>query len=246
MASIPEDLGGVEEALAGLVAAGASYSSQYPEASSVGGWWNAEPALKAPRVPPLSPDEARRAAVLVLFSWGSRSAGPELVLTERAAGLNSHPGQVSFPGGAEEEFDVDAAATALREAQEEIGLELSRVTVAGQLPPSPIPISGFMVDPVLAVCGDPGVLTPQTGEVERVIRFPVAELVVPENRYNSVLSRRRDGGGRKMKAPAFFDGETLVWGFTAIVLDRILNRLGWAAPWDPGRTIDPRDYLMLP
>ena len=239
-----------------LVESARDYAAAYPEAAAVGGWWNARPVTEPPSSPVMRVGEGREAAVLMLFCAGigdladsglgapARFAsdagpdGPEVLLTERSAGLKKHPGQISFPGGAREESDLDAAAVALRESQEEVGLDVDRLTVLGALPPAPVPVSGFMVSPVLAAMQDPGVLTPQTGEVDRVLRVPVHELVSPRNRCSSALRRR----GVTLKTPAFLLGDTLVWGFTGILLDRVLNRLGWAQPWDVSREVDPRDY----
>lgn len=238
---IPEGFDLLGAQLGGLVDSARDYAARHPEAAAVGGWWNAEPVTEPPSSPVMTVGESREAAVLMLFCAGS-GAGPEVLLTERSAGLKKHPGQIAFPGGAREEFDVDAVAAALRESQEEVGLDVDRLTVLGTLPAAPVPVSGFMVSPVLAAVGDPGVLTPQTGEVERVLRVRAAELVAPETRCSSALRRH----GVTLKAPAFLLGDTLVWGFTGILLDRVLDRLGWAVAWDVEREVDPRQYQTLP
>lgn len=246
----PSGAGELTGQLAQLVGAARDYAAAHPEAAAVGGWWNAEPVTSPPSQPVMRAGEGREAAVLMLFCGGADAGpaggsagpgGPEVLLTERSAGLKKHPGQISFPGGAKEEADLDAAAAALREAQEEVGLDVDRLTVLGTLPPAPVPVSGFMVSPVLATVQDPGVLTPQTGEVDRVLRVPVQELISPQTRCSSAMRRR----GVTLKAPAFLLGDTLVWGFTGILLDRVLDRLGWAQPWDVSREVDPRDYQAL-
>ena len=100
----------------------------------------------APRFPH-APADARPAAVLMLFADGDN--GPELLLTERAAKMRNHAGQISFPGGATDPEDADAIATALREAHEEVGLDPDTVDVFGTLPTLWLPPSNFAVTPVL-------------------------------------------------------------------------------------------------
>ena len=97
-------------------------------------------------VPP--PGHHRRSAVLLLFGEGP--AGPDVLLTERAAGLRAHPGQVAFPGGRVETTDAGPAAAAVREAREETGLDEAGVVVTGTLPDLYLPVSDFAVTPVLA------------------------------------------------------------------------------------------------
>ncbi|MDZ5077076.1 CoA pyrophosphatase [Nesterenkonia sp. HG001] len=240
--------------LSRLVASAGEYAVKWPEAAELGGWWwTPEPATTPPAEPAMLPGEGREAAVLVLFCLGPSSgagtaaagagdvAPPYVLVTERSRSLAKHPGQVAFPGGAVEAFDADPTAAALREAHEEIGLEPSRVEVIGQLPPAPVPVSGFMVTPVVGVVRETGVLVPQVGEVEAVIRVPVPQLVDPVNRSTSVIHRH----GTTHRAPAFLVGGTLIWGFTGILLDRILSRLGWEEPWDQEASVDPREYQPL-
>jgi len=159
-------------------------------------------------------DTARPAAVLVLFSDGP--AGPEVLLTERAGTLRQHSGQVAFPGGRGEAADPSPAATALREAAEETGLDPAGVTVLGTLPELLLAHSRHAVTPVVAHWHTPsavGVVDP--AEVARVERVPLAELLADGNRR-----RVRAPGG--YSGPAFAVRGLLVWGFTAEVLVRVL------------------------
>lgn len=179
----------------------------------------------------LPPAEGGRAsAVLVLFGEGPD--GPDLLLIQRAATVSSHPGQPAFPGGAVDDTDVDAVAAALREAQEETGLDPSGVTVFGTLPALWLPPSGFLVTPVLGWWHAPtevGVVDP--GEVESVVRVPLAELLDPANR----VSVRHPSG---FTGPGFDVRGLLVWGFTAGLLSRLFTLVGWERPWDEGRIAD--------
>lgn len=168
----------------------------------------------------------RHAAVLIPFSTDR-----DIVLIERARGEVAHAGQPAFPGGAVEEDDVDAQAAALREAHEEVGLDPGRVTVFGLLPDLWVPVSDFVVSPVLALF-DPqsaiGVQDPS--EVSRVERVAIDALVEPDNRVTVVHPSGYRG-------PGFTVHDMLVWGFTAGVIDALLDRSGWALPWDAQREV---------
>ncbi|WP_081237036.1 NUDIX hydrolase [Streptomyces viridosporus] len=180
----------------------------------------------------------RQSAVLVLFGEGER--GPELLLMERASSLRSHAGQPSFPGGALDPEDGDPQGdgplrAALREAEEETGLDPAGVQLFDVLPKLYIPVSGFVVTPVLGwwrVPSPVGVVDPK--ETARVFTVPVADLTDPGNRATAVHPRGHRG-------PAFLVESTLVWGFTAGVIDRLLHFAGWERPWDRDRQV-PLDW----
>ncbi|MDQ3358239.1 MAG: CoA pyrophosphatase [Actinomycetota bacterium] len=168
---------------------------------------------------------ARESAVLILFGPGL-GGGTELVLTERAHTMRSHAGQASFPGGGREAGDADLVGTALREAQEEVGLDVGGVDVVTVLPTVHIPVSGYDVTPVLAWWARPApVWARDPREVERVVQIPVEHLVDPTNRF-----RVRHVSG--FVGPAFDADGLLVWGFTAGLLDRTLRLAGLDRPWD--------------
>jgi 8-oxo-dGTP pyrophosphatase MutT (NUDIX family) len=162
---------------------------------------------------------ARPAAVLVLL-YPDASGEARLVLTERVSYDGHHSGEVSFPGGKAEPADADAAATALREATEEIWLdpEVAGVTVVGALDPVLIPVSDFRIDPIVAVAAREPALRPNPSEVSRILTPPVAAFL-PDADVEIVERTIRDwplryGGYR-------IDG-LHVWGATA----RILGQLG--------------------
>ena len=123
----------------------------------------------------------RRGAVLLLF--GDGPAGPDLLLTERAHDMRSHPGQVSFPGGSIDDTDESPAHAALREAEEETGLDPAGVDVFATLPELWLPPSNFAGTPVLGWWREdsPGHAVDHA-EVHAVYRVPVAELLDPEHR----------------------------------------------------------------
>lgn len=172
---------------------------------------------------------APRAAVLILLSEGH---DPDLLFTERAGGLRKHAGQISFPGGGYEPGDANAAATALRETWEEIGLQPTRVEVIGQLPATRLPVSRFDVAPVVGCwSGSESLSVASPQEVEAIHRWRIADLADPENRVTAVHPGGHVG-------PAWQFGEAFLWGFTAYLTDALLQLGGWARPWDHDRVVD--------
>ncbi len=149
--------------------------------------------------------------------------------------LTHHPGQVAFPGGGSEPQDAGPVAAALREAHEETGLDLAGVEVLGALAPLPLPVSRHVVTPVVGWWATPSpVAVVDRRESTEVFRAPVADLVDPSRR--GVVASRRPPTYR---TPAFEVADHVVWGFTAIVLDQLLDALGWAEPWDRRRGARP-------
>ncbi|WP_203827269.1 NUDIX hydrolase [Actinoplanes palleronii] len=181
----------------------------------------------------------RSSAVLVLLGESPPSAdtpgGPDLLILQRAATMRNHAGQPAFPGGATDPEDADTVATALREANEEVGLNPASAEVLALLPELWIPVSGFSVTPVLAWWRAPHEVHPrQVTEVAHVARLPISELADPENRI-----RVRHPSG--WIGPAFQVRGLLVWGFTAGVISVLLDMAGWAQPWEPGRIVELPD-----
>lgn len=175
--------------------------------------------------------QGRHSAVLVLF--GPRR---DVLLIERASTLRAHAGQPAFPGGGLESQDADAAAAALREAREETGLDPAGVEVFGALPDLWVPVSDYVVSPVLAWWARPSAVhAADPREVARVHRVRIEDLISPENRY-----RVRHPSG--YVGPAFAVDGMLVWGFTAGLLAGLLDGAGWAQPWDASRVVDLPGY----
>ncbi len=165
----------------------------------------------------------------VLICVGESTAGPDVLLIERATTMRSHAGQPAFPGGATDPDDDGPVDTALREAAEEVGLDRHSVQVLAALPALWLPPSGFVVTPVLAWWHTPhAVDAHDPAEVAAAVRVPVSALVDPGNR----LQVRHPSG---YVGPAFTVAGLLVWGFTAGLLDKVLSVAGWELPWDPSR-----------
>lgn len=178
--------------------------------------------------------QARTAAVLMLFgplddrpSQFHADAVPDdldVLLVERAGTLSSHAGQVAFPGGRLDQGDSGPVDAALREAQEETGLDPAGVEVLGTFSGLPIPVSNHVVIPVLGWWAAPSaVAVVDYNESAKVFRIPVADLLNPVNRVTAVARK----GGRVHRSPGFTVNGTLVWGFTGLLLDRVLQETGW-------------------
>ena len=194
------------------------------ELAEAAGQMEVDPAV----LPPAS--GGRPSAVLVLFAQGGD--GPDLLLIQRGAGLRLHAGQPAFPGGAIDATDSGPVAAALREAAEEVGLDPGGVDVVGMLPELFIERTGFRVVPVLAWWRRPCAVAPvDPREVAAVERVAVAELADPGARLMV-----RGPAGRL--SPAFRVRGLLIWGFTAILVDRLLVAGGWELPWDVAAVTD--------
>lgn len=179
-------------------------------------------------VPP--PGGGRDSAVLILFGEGAD--GPDVLLIQRSAGLANHPGQPAFPGGGVDPGDQGPVSTALREAAEEVGLDATGVEVVAVLPPLHIPVSGYVVTPVLGWWRAPApVWVVDPIEVARVERVRLDDLADPAHRC---MVRHPSG----YVGPGFEVHGMLVWGFTAGLLDRMLDLAGWTRPWDRDRVRD--------
>ena len=188
---------------------------------------------------PPEDSDARPGAVLMLFGEGER--GPDLLLTERAHTMRSHPGQVSFPGGSVDATDASPVAAALREAEEEVGLDVSGIEVLATLPELWLPPSNFAVTPVLAYWHTPApVGVVDAAEVHAVFRTPVAELLDPANR----VTYTHPGG---YSSPGFLigdDKDVVLWGFTAGLINKLFDFVGLTREWDASVTREIPSYML--
>ncbi len=181
---------------------------------------------------------ARPGAVLMLFGEGE--LGPDLLLTERAHTMRSHPGQVSFPGGKVDESDESPTAAALREAEEEVGLDPSGVEVLATLPELWLPPSNFAVTPVLAWWREESpIWVREPAEVHAVLRVPVAELLDPTHR----ITVTHPSG---YASPGFLigdDKDLILWGFTAGLISKLFDYVGLTRDWDTSVTRELPAYM---
>jgi 8-oxo-dGTP pyrophosphatase MutT (NUDIX family) len=173
----------------------------------------------------LAADEAVRLEVpgrtdaAVLVPMYVRRGELQLVFTKRRDDMRRHPGEISFPGGRREEQEHDLWATALREAEEEIGLPASAVTVVGALQPTPTIATGYAVYPFVGLIESTRDWVPSAGEVAEVLDLSVPALVEGYGRRR--LLRR----GLPIRTDTYVVGDDLIWGATARILADLLERL---------------------
>jgi 8-oxo-dGTP pyrophosphatase MutT (NUDIX family) len=160
--------------------------------------------------------DCRRAAVLVLLYPGM-DGELRLVLTRRTDRLESHSGQISFPGGSMDPGE-DAQSAAKREALEELGINPASFEVIGELSPLYIPPSGFCVYPVVAYAGQAPDFEPNEEEVAEVLEAPVEHLLRPATRCEETWDLR----GAAVVVPYYAVGRHKVWGATAMMLCELL------------------------
>ena len=174
----------------------------------------------------------RSAGVLVPLLPQER--GLRVLLIRRPTSLRTHAGQIALPGGARDDDDADLAATALREAHEEIGLDPERVEVLGQLDEVWTP-SGFVMTPIVGWVEHPNELIPNATEVDELVTTSVEELTAP-----GVFREELWDYQEKSHRMVFFDlAAGTVWGATSRILFRFLQLgLGWNTeldrPWEAG------------
>ena len=174
----------------------------------------------------------RPAAVLLLFTPPERGSEPDLFLVQRSRELRNHPGEIALPGGRLEPGE-DVVAAALRETHEEIGLHPEHVDVLGELAPILVPVTRFVVTPVLGWTDHAEEATHvEPGEVLHTIRASVGMLTDPESRRTVNIFGRRTHG--------FVLPDGIVWGMTANLLDHVLSELGWAQEWDRAQEVTMR------
>jgi 8-oxo-dGTP pyrophosphatase MutT (NUDIX family) len=177
------------------------------------------------------------ASVLLALAPVDGSDDLELVLVQRPDHLRMHAGQVGLPGGAVEPGDADGVAAALREAQEEIGLDPGGVRVLGSLDRAYLAVSDFDVLPVVGVWDGLAPLTPSPDEVAGILRPTLRQLADPANHgtlpFSAILGEEAMAARNipgDLTSPVFWVDGTLVWGFTAGLLVGLLESLGLQAP----------------
>ncbi len=173
----------------------------------------------------LTPEEAEvmdahgRTEAAVLVPLFGHPTDPGLIFTERRADLRRHAGEISFPGGRQDHPDESLLLTALREAQEEIGLDPAGVEVVGALPPIGTFVTNYKVYPFVGLIEQGLEFEPNPAEVETVLAFKLEQL------RNGFAMRRLVRRGVPIRTPTYVVDGHLIWGATARILGELLKRL---------------------
>ncbi len=163
----------------------------------------------------------KKAAVLIgLIDNPEHDSGLQVLLTKRSSHLKHHPSQVSFPGGKAEQEDDNLIATALREAQEEIGLDPNFVTVIGQLPTYEI-ISGYQVTPIVAIIDRQPNYQQDDNEVAEIFQVPLQHFLQGDS-HRCITSFRR---GRHHNIHFYPYKHYNIWGATAAMLKDLIEHI---------------------
>jgi 8-oxo-dGTP pyrophosphatase MutT (NUDIX family) len=167
---------------------------------------------------------------------------PHAVFTRRRADLRRHAGEISFPGGRRDPEDLDLRATALREAEEEIGLAPAEVSLLGELPPVSTFVTGYLIHPYVGLIPPGQRWRASPSEVDAVLELPLRAL--REGRTRTRMERR----GVSFETDAYIVGENLIWGATARILDDLYERLdsilgpqGGSSVPEPTSTSSPKE-----
>jgi 8-oxo-dGTP pyrophosphatase MutT (NUDIX family) len=175
--------------------------------------------------PQAPPPPGRPAAVLALIyplQGEGGASGPALLYTERTESVDTHRGQVSFPGGGMEPNE-SPEDTALREAREEVAVEPEGVELLGRLTPLWIPATGYLVTPVVGLSGRRPAFRPHSHEVRRILEVPLADLLRPGAVRTEAVSRN----GQWTAVRYFEMAGARLWGATAMMTAELLALLGW-------------------
>jgi 8-oxo-dGTP pyrophosphatase MutT (NUDIX family) len=173
----------------------------------------------------ITPDEAAAmdvhgrtdaAVLLPLYAWPER---PGLVFTERRHDLRRHAGEISFPGGRQDDPDEDLRTTALRESHEEIELDPSQVELVGALPPVGTFVTSYKVHPFVGLIPRDLPLRPNPAEVETVLTFELKQL------REGFAMRRLVRRGVPIRTPTYEIGQHMIWGATGRILSDFLSRI---------------------
>jgi 8-oxo-dGTP pyrophosphatase MutT (NUDIX family) len=163
------------------------------------------------------PSDRVPAAVLLLVVY--RAGEPRLVFSKKTEAVPHHKGQFAFPGGVVATFDASRVETALREAQEEIGLDPADVEVLGIMDDAPTATSGFVITPVVGLSETTAVFRPDGREIERVLEVPLRVLLDPA----CFRVEQWERGGAVRPVLFFTCGEDVIWGATAGILRTFLD-----------------------
>lgn len=166
----------------------------------------------------LDMNTVRKSGVLVLFY--EKENEPHIVLIQRPIYEGTHSGQIAFPGGKVEETDKDIVHTALREANEEVGVIMDDVEVIGQLSDVYIPVSNFLVSPVIGFVDYAPDFIAEEREVAEIVELKLSLLIETQELSTDNIKL---SNGLKLQVPTFQFNQKIIWGATALML----NELRW-------------------
>ena len=178
------------------------------------------------------PAEQIPAAVLVALFLPTQAAPPSVVLTRRRTDLRRHAGEISFPGGRQDPTDTDLRETALREAEEEIGLHRELVSPLGELPPISTFATNYVIHPFVGLIPPEQAWRASPQEVDAVLELPLRE--IRASRTRTEIERR----GFTFEVDAYILGGHLIWGATFRILEHLLSELQAGAFEDARLAID--------
>jgi 8-oxo-dGTP pyrophosphatase MutT (NUDIX family) len=164
------------------------------------------------------PDKVKQGGVLMLFYPVNGEI--YLVFMKRTEYPGVHSGQVSFPGGSREPDDRDIIQTALREAEEEIGVDRNLVTPIGRLSELFIPPSNFLVTPIVGFTNERPDFRPDPVEVAKILEIPLDLFLKEETRQIKEITVYPD---LNMKVPCYYAGDEVIWGATAMILNELVD-----------------------
>ncbi len=164
-----------------------------------------------------NPFPLRKSAVMILLFI--RDGRLKTIMIERTD-MGVHAGQISFPGGKSEPSDIDIIDTAIRETKEEIGINVNRADVVGELPPVKVPVSSFEIFPVVAFVDGIGDFKTSESEVKKVLEVDI------EDMRKSLGTRPVMVAGKQYEVPSFLCGNSVVWGATAMIVAEMMKVIG--------------------
>ena len=164
--------------------------------------------------------QSLKSAAVLIGLVETENSGLQVLLTKRASHLKHHPSQISFPGGKAEKEDGSLTITALREAQEEIGLENHAVNVIGELPPYHT-ISGYQVTPIVAIVAKEQDYVMDPNEVSEIFQVPLQHFLNSREHYVIVASKN----GRPHNVHFMPYKHYNIWGATASMLKDLINHI---------------------
>lgn len=168
------------------------------------------------------PSTARQASVMALL-YPIESSWHLLFIQRTSPKRDRHAGQISFPGGSVDPGDESAAATALRETEEEVGIPRERISLLGALTPLYIPVSNFLVDPFVGYLPERPVFTPQETEVARILELPLADFLAPTARRTG--TRKLSNGINLPETPYWHIQGEEIWGATSMMTAELVALL---------------------